>query len=105
MGILLVIDDCVYVLIYTVYSSVFREVTQHEFVYDSHFSKKDKSELCGAIIDNRSYAPIFVLEEKYRKIKGALENMLRNFFRGNSIVEFAFKVTANYSSSNIMDIY
>ena len=26
------------------------------------FSQLDKSECCGAIIDNRSYAPIFVME-------------------------------------------
>ena len=62
MGIPLIIDDGVYVCIYTVYSYVFKEVTQHEFFYDSHFSTKEKSECCGAIIDNISYAPICVLE-------------------------------------------
>ena len=40
MGILLVIDDGVYVCICTVYSSIFKEVTQHAFVYDSKFSTK-----------------------------------------------------------------
>ena len=44
------------------------------------FQKKDNSECCSAIIDNRSYAPICVLEEKDRKIKYALNNMLRKFF-------------------------
>ena len=40
MGILLIIYYSVYVFICTVYSSVFKEVTQNEFVYDSHFSTK-----------------------------------------------------------------
>ena len=98
IGILLVIDDVVYVCICTIYSSVLKEVTQHAFVYDSNFPAKKKSELCGAIIDNISYAPICVMGENYRKIKVALKNMIRKLFDGNFIVEFAFKVSANDSS-------
>ena len=76
----------------------FEKYTQHSFVYDSHFSKKEKSKFCGATIDNRSYAPIWVMEKKYRKIKAAMKNMIRKLFDGNCIVEFVFKVTA-YDSS------
>ena len=65
MGILLLIDDGVYVWIFIVYSSVFKEYTQHAFVYDNHFPTLEKSEWCGAIIDNRLYATIYVLEGKY----------------------------------------
>ena len=77
MGILLVIYDSFYVCICTVYSSVLKIVTQHEFIYDGHFAAKDNSKWCGTIIDNRSYAPICVLEGKDIKIKAALKNMLR----------------------------
>ena len=98
MGILLIIDDGVYVCICTVYISVFKEVAQHAFVYESHFSTKEKSECCGAIIYIISYAPICVMEEKYIISKGSLNNMLRKFFDGNCIMEFAFKVTAHDSS-------
>ena len=35
MGILLLIDDGVYVCICTVYSYIFKRVTQYTFVYDS----------------------------------------------------------------------
>ena len=84
--ILLVIDDGVYVCIYTFYSSAFKEVTQHTFIYDNHFSTKDKSEFCGAIIDKISYAHICVLEGKDRKIKCALKNMPRKLFDVNCIV-------------------
>ena len=94
MGILLIIYDGVYVCICNVYSSVLKKVTQHAFVYDIHFSTKEKSGWCGAIIDNRSYAPIFVLEEKDRIRKAILKNMLRNLFEGNFTVEFSFKVNA-----------
>ena len=86
MGILLIIDDAVYVCICTVYSYVLKISTKKALVYDSHFSTKEKSKCCGEIIDNRSYAPIYVLEEKDRKIKAALKNMVRNFFDGNCIV-------------------
>ena len=75
-----------------------RRVTKHAVVYGIHFSAKEKSEFCGAIIDNRSYATICVLEEKDRKSKGAQKNMLRKIFDGICIVNFAFKVTANDSS-------
>ena len=63
-GIILVIDDGVYVCICIVYSSVFKYFTQQAFVYYSHFSTKEKSECCGATIDNISYAPIHVMEVK-----------------------------------------
>ena len=64
LGILMIIDDGVYVCNLTVYSCFSKKFTQHEFVYGSHFSTKEKIACCGAIIDNRSYAPICVLEGK-----------------------------------------
>ena len=82
LGILLRIDDGVYVCICTVYSKVLKEHTQHTFVYDSYFSTKVKSAFRGAIIENRKYAPICVLEEKDRETKATLNNMLRKFFQG-----------------------
>ena len=62
----MIIYDGVYVCICTVYSNVLKNHTQHAFVYDSYFSTKVKSALSGSILDNRKYAPIYVLEEKYR---------------------------------------
>ena len=97
MGILLVIDDGVYVCICTVYTYFFKEDTQHAFVYDGHFSTKYNSACCGAIIDNRSYSPICVMEVKYIKIKHILKNMLRDIFEGTCIVKYSFKVTSHYS--------
>ena len=75
----------------------FEKITHHAFVYNSHFSTKYKSEFCGAIIDNRSYALIYVLEENDRKGKAALKNLLRKVFDGKLVVEFAFKVNAHDS--------
>ena len=95
MGILLIIDDDVYVCICKVYYYDFKEYTQQTCVYDSHFTTLEKSDSCVSIIDNISYSPICVLEEKDRKRKAALKNMLRILFDGNCIVEYAFKVTAN----------
>ena len=95
MGILLVIHDGVYLCICKVYSFIFKEYTQHAFFYDSSFSQLENSECCGAIIDNISYSPIYALEEKYRKIKTALNIMIRKFFDGTCIVEYALKVTVN----------
>ena len=42
MGILLIIDDGVYLYICTVYSSIFKEVTQNTFSYNIHLSTKEK---------------------------------------------------------------
>ena len=92
MGILLEIYDGVYVCICKLYSSVFKEYTQHAFIYDSHISLLDKIGCCGAIIDNISYAPICVLEVKDIKSKISLKNMLSKFFKGTFIVEYNFKI-------------
>ena len=94
LGILMRIYDGVYVCNYTVYSCILKQCTQHEFFYDSYFSSKEKILCCGTIIDNRSYAHICVLEEKYIKSKHTLKNMLRIFFEGTCIVKYAFKVTS-----------
>ena len=64
MGILLLIDDGVYVCICRFYSDVYGKYTPHAFVYDSHFVQLYNIECCGAIIDNRSVAPISVLKKK-----------------------------------------
>ena len=47
--------------------------------------------------ENRTYAPICILEGKYRKSKATLKNMLRDFFEGTCIVKYAFKVTSQDS--------
>ena len=85
LGILLRVDDCVYVCKCTVYSYVLKKFTLYVFVYYNHFWIKDNSECCGAIIYNRSYAPICVLEVKDRKSKHTLNHMLRNFFKAHSL--------------------
>ena len=76
----------------------FEKVKKRAFIYDIHFLTREKSECCGAIVDNISYALICVLEEKDRKSKSSLKNMRRKLFDGNFIAGFAFKVTANDSS-------
>ena len=43
LEILLRINDGVYVCIYSIYSEVLKEFTDHAFVYDSYFSTKVKS--------------------------------------------------------------
>ena len=40
LGILMRIDDGVYVRICTIYSKVLKQHTQHTFVYDSYFQQK-----------------------------------------------------------------
>ena len=95
LGILLKIDDGVYVCICTVYTAILKHFTQHAFFHDSHFSTKYKSECCGEIIDNRSYAPICVLEEKDRKSKNTL--MMTGVF-------FSQKKLERYTIQNIIII-
>ena len=54
MGILMRIDDGVYVCIYTIYTAALKQFTQHAFFYDSHFSTKEKvnAVVQSFIIDN-----------------------------------------------------
>ena len=66
------IDDGVYVCNCAIYSNVLKQHTQHALVYDSNFSTKEKSACRGAIIDNRTHAPICGLEGKDRKTKDTL---------------------------------
>ena len=85
------------------YASVMSILLFSKRLHNTHFSltviflTKENIEWCGSIIDNRYYEPVFVLKGKDRKRNVALNNMLKKFLDGNSIVEFAFKVTANVS--------
>ena len=88
-----VINYVVYVCICRVYFDVFQKYTSHEFVYHSHFSQLEKNECCGAMIDNRSYASIFLLEEIGRTCKTTKNNVFMIFFKGGCIVDYSFKVT------------
>ena len=67
LGILMRINDGVYVCICSVYSKIFKQYTQHAFVYDRYFTTTGNNACQGAIIDNKRHAPICVLEEKDRK--------------------------------------
>ena len=98
------INDGVYVCICSVYSKVLKEFTQHPFVYDSYFLTKVKSACRGAIIDNRRYLPICVLEEKDRESKLTLKNILRTLFQGKCTVNYTFKVTSCDSRWHINNI-
>ena len=97
LGIFLRINDGVYVWICSVYSNILKQWTQHAFFYDSYFTTKVKSACHSAIIDNRIYGPICVLEEKDRETTKKLKNMLRKFFEGNFIVKYALKITSRDS--------
>ena len=97
LGILMRIKDGVYVCICSVYSNILKEYTQHAFVYDIYFTETGNNACQGAIIDNRRYAPIYVLEEKYRTAISKLKIMLRNFFEGTCSVKYAFKITSRDS--------
>ena len=97
LGILMRINDGVYVCICSVYSHILKQWTQHAFVYDSYLTKKVKSACQGAIIDNRRYSPICVIEGKDRKTTTKLKNMHRKFFQGTCIVKCVFKITSRDS--------
>ena len=94
LGIIMRINDGVYVCIYSVYSKILMEYTEHAFVYDSYFTKTGNNGCQGAIIDNRRHAPICVLKKKYKETTNKLKIMLRNFFEGTCSVKYAFKITS-----------
>ena len=49
--------------------------------------------MCGSIIDNRSDATIFVMEDNDRKMKINLKHDLKIFFVGLCTVECVYKIT------------
>ena len=67
LGIIMRINDGVYVCMCSVYSTISKEHTEHAFVYDSYFTTTGNNGCQGAIIDNRRHAPICVLEKKDRE--------------------------------------
>ena len=97
LGILMRINDGVYVCICSVYSTISMEHTEHAFVYYSYFTTTGNNGCQGAITYNGRHAPICVLEEKDRKTKQKLKIMLRNFFEGTCDVKYAFKITSRDS--------
>ena len=103
MGILMIIDDGVYVCICTVYYNFLKQHTQHAFVYASYFSTKVNIACRGTIINNRTYATICVLEGKKWSNKDKLMNMLTKLFEGTWIAKYAFKVTSHDSPYHITD--
>ena len=104
LEILVRIDYGVYVCICTVYSKGIKQHTQHTFFYDTYSSTKVKIAWYGAVIDNRTYAPICVMEVKDRNTKAPLNNMLRKLFQGKCVVRFAFKVTSRDFSWHINNL-
>ena len=67
LGILMRINDGVYVCICSVYSNILMEYTKHTFAYDNYFTTTGNNGCQGAIIDNRRHAHICVLEKKIEK--------------------------------------
>ena len=68
--------------------------TKHAFIYDSHFKPLHQSKCCGAIIDNRSDAPICVLEDKDIEKNLNLRHALKELFGGMWNVEYVYKITS-----------
>ena len=64
--ILIKLNDEVYIYLCNVKYDEYKCWGKHAFVYDSHFKTLHKYKFCGALIDNRDYTYICVLEDKYR---------------------------------------
>ena len=94
MGILLVIDVCVYICICKVYSSNIKEYTQKHSSLTVIFQyyRRVNAVVQSSIIDHMRPS-VYWMEKTGKKV--SLKNMLSKFFDGNCIVEYDFKVTAN----------
>ena len=75
-------NDGVYIYTCNVQSVEYNCWKKHSLVYDSHYKPFHQNKCCGVLIDNRAYAPIFVLEEKDRESKKQLDHALKEFFGG-----------------------
>ena len=70
--------------------------TKHAFIYESNFKPLHQSKCCGALIDNRADALIFVLEDKEKETKEILRYALIELFGGLCYVEYVYKITPCY---------
>ena len=75
-------NDGVFICTCNFKSNEYNFWTKHAFVYDSHFKPLHQSKYCEDLIDNRSDAPICVLEDKDRDTKKTLRYALIEFFGG-----------------------
>ena len=60
------VNDRVYICVCNVQNVKYDLWTRHAFVYDSHYKPLHQTYCCGVLIDNRTDAPICVLENKDR---------------------------------------
>ena len=66
---------------------------KHAFVYDSHFKPYHQQIFFWDIIDNRTDAPIFVLNDNDKGNELNLKNALKIFFCLLCTVEYIHKIT------------
>ena len=79
-SILRIVNDGVYICVCNVHNVKYNCCKKHAFVYDSHYKPLHKTECCWVLIDNRSDAPICVLEDNYRASKRKMDLAIRQFF-------------------------
>ena len=66
---------------------------KHAFVYDSHFKPYHQQIFFWDIIDNRTDAPICVMEGNDRITDLNLKHALKNVFGGLCTVEYVYEIT------------
>ena len=84
LGILQVIDEGVFIYKCKVFPDITPKITW--ICLWQSFLQKEMSECCGGIIDNKSHALVFELEEKDRKT-AVPKNVLRFSFKKICIME------------------
>ena len=84
-SILRTVNDGVYICTCNVQSVEYNCWTKHAFVYDSNYKSLHETECYGVLIDNRSDAPIFVLEDKDKESKKNWIMPLKNYLVGSSM--------------------
>ena len=87
------VNDGVYICTCNVQSVEYNCWTRYAFFYESHFKPLHQTKCCGVLINNRSDAPIFVLEDKERESKKKLDHALKEFFGGKCHVENVYRIT------------
>ena len=92
-SILIRVNDGVFICTCNFQSVEYNCCTKHAFVYDIHFKPFHQTKFCGVIIDNRSDAPIFVLEDKDRESNKKFDHALKEFFGGKCHVENVYRIT------------
>jgi len=92
-------DNGVYICLCTVNDFINGEWHEesHAFVYNSHYRATENNNCIGAVIDNRSNAPVRLIDEEDRRDISKSRQLFDNFFNANTKIQHVYLIEKKIS--------